>query len=667
MSYSDNTAIFEFIKSCKEINTSLSTCDMEDLSAVKKIEDKVDLIIPMAENYFEKFDDAHTTEADKQILLALENACTHASNTLVVKFRTTQFEKHVCKFFIKLKYLIGIFLAVFAVSCRKIGIFYEKETVKYFITFFNTCTEFIIKDVFDNSMRDLLIKAKAYSQFFSSSGDDKLLIDILYALYQVFLCDYEFIEADRHKNMILELQIIESPEKTLEIMTTVYNACLKGLKTSLEKRLESACEQLIVTAIIEIDKAMRQLLPSKLVISDDLNKLKHNLMQLKAEMYIKSEKFDLAKETVDLIVSKYKMDKPTFMLKISTIKNAHKYDDDKLCDNYIETIQEYSQFLVCEKDFESLASLTEFLNDFASISLYKAICCSKYILMNNGLGPLPLHAAEKLYTNYMLLVTNKSIATEKEKLNYCYEAYKLLDKVDTALLSEASANSIAILVLNSVDVTVKDKYLKSSMKWLEYLTDLRIKQSLNTQTLSIVLRKLMLCYLYTDDYKNAYRIFNDEMNVEIQNHTITQVLLFKTLCNEIETLDSYSTVFIQIFNKSLAKCKDILNLLQSSKMPTFEFYDTIYTCFKGMKSSNPLLPELLKYLLIETDTQEAVNTLEDLSKNFSYIRVLIIAIQLYSNQIHSDSDIKATLEKNYDVINKLLNKSHRYLSNNNDL
>lgn len=667
MSYGHDTAIFEFIKSCKEINTSLSKCDMEDLAAVNTIENKVDLIIPMAENYLEKLNEAYTTDADKQILLALENACTHANNTLVVKFQTTKFEKHICKFFLKVKYLIGVLLVVFAVCCQKIKISYGKETVKYFISFFNTYTEFIIKDVVDDSMSDLFYKAEHHSNSVDNIGDDKLSINLLYSLYQVYLCEYEFAEAARHKDMILEFQLIESPEKTLEVMTTVYNACLKGLKTNLEKRLEFAYEQLIDTAISEIDKSMRQLLPSKLVISDDLNKLKHNLMQLKAEMCVKSENFEMASKTVDLMVSKYKMDKATFMLKISTIKNMYKDDNDKLCDSYIEVLKEYSQSLVAEKDFESLASITEFLNDFSTISLHKAIRCSEAILINNGLGPLPLQVAEKLYTNYMLLVTNKSISTDKDKLNYCYEAYELLDEVDTALLSEACANAIAILVLNSVDVTVKGEYLKSSTEWLEYLTDPRIKNSTNTQTLGIVLRRLMLCYLHTDDYENIYRVFNDEMNVEIQNQTISQVLLFKALCNEIETLDAGSTVFMQLFNTSLAKCKDILSTLQSSRMPTSKFYDTIYTCFKGMKSSNPMLSELLKYLLIETDTQEAVNTLEDLSKNFSYIRVLIIAIQLYSNQIHCDTDIKATLEKNYGVINKLLNKSHNYLTKFNDL
>lgn len=654
---SNQLLIVELIKDCRDLHKSLKQINLEICSAVEAFKGNLHLLLEKVES-FQDFEEI----VSKDTLLALENECTNINNTLVVKYHTAKENVDISKLFIEVKYTVSVVLNIFNNLSNYNDMNYNEETLHYLVSFFKLTLQFIIKDNFDDALFSLLEKAKVLAFKVCEKCSTKGVIELLNALYQLSLCQYQFEEAEEYKKLIMNKVEAQESEHILEVITTVYNVCVRYSQSSEINNLKGLYSDLIEVALHDIEVTLNKLTMEKVTLSEDLTKFKYLFLQLKADYSIKINDLKSGKDTVDLIVAKKGLDKSTFILKISVLKKLYAEDIENLVKNYIATLKDYIMSILLDKDYQALSTLTEVFCDLCEYSSLEAITCSLYALTSQ-FNNVPVQVKEKIFGNLVYMLTARVKEASKDKIHIGRKIFKEIPQIFESSLSETCANSIVVLVWNCSEPLMKACEYEKAKGWLELLNMPQIKVSLNNQTYGLILRKHQICSLYTNNFEEIYAIYDKEMNEDIKNDIRTQVIIFKAQCREIELTSNNSITFRQIFEKALNNCKEILNKIQASNISKNEFYDTMYTCFIDIKPSNPLLIDLLTYLLIDSTEKEQKNNINDLTKNFSYIRVLIIAIQLYTSKLTTSSNTAKVLENNLSNISILFKKSHEYLMN----
>ncbi|CAI8496320.1 unnamed protein product [Hanseniaspora opuntiae] len=649
--------IVELIKDCKNLQNNLEKINFNDFSAVELFENSIHLLLEKAE-FFQDFNKIVSSDT----LLALENECTSINNALVVKYHTSKQGVDISKLFIKVKYTVSVVLNIFNNLSNYNKMDYNEETLHYFVSFVKTSLEFVIKDTFDNSLFSLIEKVKVLAVQVCKKCSTKAGVEMLYAFYQLSLCQYQFKEAEEYKKMILSKDKTQESDQTLEVITTVYNVCVRYFQNFKMDNHKALYLDLIEVALQDIEFTLNKVTIEKVALSEDLNKFKYLFLQLKAKYFININDLESANNTVDLIVAKKGFDKLTVILKLSVLKKLYAENIEKLVENYIAILKDYIMSILLDKDFNTLGTLTEIFCDLCEYSSLEAINCSLYVLTSH-FDNVPVQVKEKLFGNLVYMLTTKCKETVEDKIHLGRKIFEEIPQIFENSLSETCANSIVVLVWNCSEPLMKACDYEKAKIWLNFLNVPQIKLSLNNQTYGLILRKHQICNLHTNNFDEIYSIYDEAMNDDIKNDMRTQVIIFKAQCKEIEVIPKNSVTFRQIFDKTLTNCKDILSKIQASNITKNEFYDTMYTCFIDIKPSNPLLINLLTYLLIDSTREEKNNNIEDLAKNFSYIRVLIIAIQMYTSKLTTSSDTIPVLKDNLSNINTLLKKSHEYLIN----
>ncbi|SGZ38672.1 uncharacterized protein HGUI_00872 [Hanseniaspora guilliermondii] len=649
--------ILDLIKDCKDLHNTLAEINFDNESLVELFEDNVHSLLKKAESFQDLKENVN-----QEILLSLENECTNLNNTLVVKYHTARQSTTISKLLIKAKYTIAILLSIFSDLSNYNNMNYNEETLHYLIAFIKTSLEFIIKDVFDKCLFSLLENIKALANQVCKKCSTKVTLEMLYAFYQLSLCQYQFEEANEYKKIIMNMDSSQNSEHVLEVMTTVYNVCVRYFQNQQIDKHKALYFDLIEIALHDIDCAIKNLTVQSVTLSEDLNKLKYSFLLLKANYFIKTNDLESANSTVDLIVAKKGFDKSTIMLKISLLKKVHEEDIETLVEKYIAILRDYIMSILLDKDYNTLSKLTEIFCDLCEYSSLEAINCSLYVLTSH-FNSIPEQVKEKIFGNLVYMLTTKSKETLENKIQLGRRVFETTPQIFENALSEECANSIVVLVWNCSEPLIRACDYEKAKAWLMFLSIPQIKLSLNNQTYGLILRKLQVCNLNTNQFDEIYTIYEEAMNNDIQKDIKTQVIIFKAQCKEIEIISKDSITYEQIFERSLSRCKQILSMIQASNITKDEFYDTMYACFIDIKPNNPLLIDLLTYLLIESGEEEKNYSIKDLSKNFSYIRVLIIAIQMYTSKLTTSPDSIHVLKSNLSNVNILLKKSYDYLIN----
>lgn len=648
--------VVDLIEHCKDLHNSLEEIDFNDFSAVESFESNIHLLLEKTESFKDIKENVN-----KNTLLALENECTGINNTLVVKYHTSKQSIETSKLFIKVKYAVSVLLNISNNLFNYNNMDYNEETLQYFVSFIKASLEFIIKDTFDDTLFSFLERIKVLAIEVCKKCSTKAEMEMLFVFYQLSLSQYHFEEAEEYKKLILDKDENQESEQILEVITTVYNVCVGYFQNSKMNDNKSLYLDLIEVALHDIEFTLNKLTMENVTLSKDFTNFKYLFLLLKANYFIEVNDLKSADNTLDLIVAKKGLDKSTVILKISVLKKLYAESIEKLVENYIAVLKDYIMSILLDKDYKTLSTLTEVFCDLCDYSSLEAINSSLYVLTTHFTS-IPVQVKEKLFGNLVYMLTTKCKEASKDKIHLGQKIFKKIPQIFESSLSETCANSTVVLVWNCLEPLMKACEYEKAKIWLNFLNVPQITLSLSNQTYGLILRKHQICSLHTNNFEDIFAIYDKTMNDDIKDDVRTQVIIFKAHCKEIQLAPKDSITSRQIFEKTLLNCKQILSRIQGSNITKDEFYDTMYTCFIDIKPNNPLLIDLLTYLLID-NTEEENNNIEALSKNFSYIRVLIIAIQMYTSKLTTSSDTALVLKNNLSNINTLLRKSHEYLIN----
>ncbi|CCH63126.1 hypothetical protein TBLA_0J01300 [Henningerozyma blattae CBS 6284] len=651
----------EFCEVSRWINQCISNSKPLEITDLTMINNKIDALYLIAENYDKSFR-TNIVNFPSDLILRVENNASILWNSIAIALKVENNQENL-KTFVRCDLFATILLSIH--EAIDTGITKKLRVFKCYIIILKQITKFSNSDAWLQLLKETTFLLEKWFQIienaFSNTSETPFTegetLEFKQLKFEYFLLNMQltirngnFETAKLYESQTDIPNNIDKldPPLLLELCQIIYNSTvdLKELKSVKCTKPGHITQQFTDSDHLEVIKFIIYFLKKALeYLSLDVKGLKgnleysnirYNILLFLTDSFINFyEQLDSNIEDcqfyLNMLQNEYPKNTEPFQLAIKLCKK-------KVSQNQEVNIKEILMGLITSVDiYIHLDTILGCISDFAELSTSDAVIILDYLLNNKVDFDSNSDIAEKIIlSRYYLTVQSKTL-TIQEIISSIIKFSELIKRLIVHNFSKHIAASIITLLWNAGKKFEKEEMFNESVEFYKLCLIPLISEKYNDKIK--LKRALLSAYIKSNDYKMAHNLFNEFSNEEQMN-----------------PLNQFYMLRLTFLEKNIDDTLKHLKLIADSNFD--KTIDILLLAVVEIKSNSQLLLEGVNLLFQILDDKQ----LND--KKLSEYSIPTLAVIRYSIQLilktHDELDLKDFLKKYSSTILSLLEKGFEF-------